>query len=106
MFHRHNKENFKPNEATLTAVSRLAAANGDGGYAFELAKSVKNYGVSPKLRTFAPALICFCGAAAADKAYEVEEYVESLGLHLEEPELAALLKVRAALLKSGDFLLY
>ncbi|EYU36960.1 hypothetical protein ABFS82_04G207400 [Erythranthe guttata] len=96
LFHHHSDgDNFKPNEATLTALSRLAAARGDGDYAFELAKSVKKYGVAPKLRTFSPALICFCGgaAAAADKAYEVEEYVESVGLHLEEPELAALLKV-------------
>ncbi|KAK6119850.1 hypothetical protein DH2020_046397 [Rehmannia glutinosa] len=93
LFHHHNSENFKPNEATLTAVARLAAAKGDGEYAFELAKSVKNYAVAPKLRTFVPALICFCGAGAADKAYEVEEYVKSVGLHLDEPELAALLKV-------------
>ncbi|KAH6822334.1 proteinaceous RNase P 3 [Perilla frutescens var. hirtella] len=93
LFHIHNNENLKPNEATLTAVARLAAANGDGDYAFELAKSVKKYGVSPKLRTFTPALNCFCGAGAADKAYEVEEHVVSVGLQLEEPELAALLKV-------------
>ncbi|KAI3450695.1 hypothetical protein Pfo_007360 [Paulownia fortunei] len=93
LFHHHNNENVKPNEATLTAVARLAAAKGDGDYAFELAKSVKNYAVAPKLRTFVPALICFCGGGAADKAYEVEEHVESVGLQLEEPELAALLKV-------------
>ncbi|KAL2239339.1 proteinaceous RNase P 2 [Sesamum indicum] len=93
LFHHHNKENFKPNEATLTAMARLAAAKGDGDYAFELAKSVKNYAVAPKLRTYAPALICFCGSGEADKAYEVEEHVKSVGLHLEEPELAALLKV-------------
>ncbi|KAL0417612.1 UNVERIFIED_CONTAM: Proteinaceous RNase P 2 [Sesamum radiatum] len=95
LFHHHNKENFKPNEATLTAMARLAAAKGHGDYAFELAKSVKNYAVAPKLRTYAPALICFCGSGEADKAYEVEEHVKSVGLHLEEPELAALLKVRA-----------
>ncbi|KAL8496391.1 hypothetical protein ACS0TY_020194 [Phlomoides rotata] len=93
LFNLHNNENFKPNEATLTAVARLAAANGDGDYAFELAKSVKNYAVAPKLRTFAPALNCYCGVGAAEKAYKVEEYVESMGLHLEESELAALLKV-------------
>lgn len=74
-------------------MARLAAAKGDGDYAFELAKSVKNYAVAPKLRTYAPALICFCGSGEADKAYEVEEHVKSVGLHLEEPELAALLKV-------------
>ncbi|KAL6511028.1 hypothetical protein OROGR_022152 [Orobanche gracilis] len=93
LFQDHKKENLKPNEATLTALARLAAAKGDGEYAFELAKSFKNYGVGPKLRTFVPALICFCGGRAADKAYEVEEHVESVGLRLEESELAALLKV-------------
>ncbi|GER53558.1 proteinaceous RNase P 3 [Striga asiatica] len=93
LFQDHVNENLKPNEATLTAVARLAAAKGDGDYAFYLAKSVKNHSVAPKLRTFVPALICFCGGGAADKAYEVEGHVESIGLRLEEPELAALLKV-------------
>lgn len=74
-------------------MARLAAANGDGDYAFDLAKSVKNYAVAPKLRTFAPALNCYCGVGASEKAYEVEEYVESVGLHLEESEFVALLKV-------------
>ncbi|KAK6119898.1 hypothetical protein DH2020_046372 [Rehmannia glutinosa] len=106
LFHHHNSENFKPNEATLTAVARLAAAKGDGEYAFELAKSVKNYAVAPKLRTFVPALICFCGAGAADKAYEVEEYVKSVGLHLDEPELAALLKEVVYLHSIDDLIIY
>ncbi|XP_041994732.1 proteinaceous RNase P 2 [Salvia splendens] len=93
LFRNHSNENLKPNEATLTAVSRLAAANGDGDYAFDLAKSVMKQCAAPKLRTFTPALNCFCGAGAADRAYEVEEHVVSAGLQLEEPELAALLKV-------------
>lgn len=97
LFRSHSNENLKPNEATLTAVARLAAANGDGDYAFELAKSVTKHGVAPKLRTFTPALNCFCGAGAADRAYEVEEHVLSVGLQLEEPELAALLKVATLL---------
>ncbi|XP_057790088.1 proteinaceous RNase P 2-like [Salvia miltiorrhiza] len=93
LFRNHNNENLRLNEATLTAVARLAAANGDGDYAFELAKSVKKHGVAQKLRTFTPALNCFCSAGAADRAYEVAEHVLSAGLQLEEPELAALLKV-------------
>ncbi|XP_073056252.1 proteinaceous RNase P 2-like isoform X1 [Primulina eburnea] len=92
LFHQNNG-NLKPNEATITAVSRLAAAKGDGDYAFELAKRVKDHGVAPKLRTFSPALICFCDGGMADKAYEVEEHVQAVGLQLEEPELVALLKV-------------
>ncbi|KAL2511101.1 Proteinaceous RNase P 3 [Abeliophyllum distichum] len=92
--HRSNNSNiFKPNEATLTALARLAAAKGDGDYAFELAKSVKKYTLAPKLRTYGPALFCFSDSGMADKAYEVEEHMKSVGLQLEEPELAALLKV-------------
>ncbi|KAL6542883.1 hypothetical protein OROHE_010403 [Orobanche hederae] len=90
LFHHHQSiENFKPNEATLAAVARLAAASGDGDYAFELAKGVE----SPKVRTYAPALVCFCEKGEAEKAYQVEDHVLSVGLHLEESELAALLKV-------------
>ncbi|KAL3518515.1 hypothetical protein ACH5RR_021104 [Cinchona calisaya] len=79
-----------PSEATVTAVARLAAAKDDGDAAFELAKSVGNQG---KLRTYAPALFCFCKNELADKASEVEEHMGSLGLRLEEPELVALLKI-------------
>ncbi|KAG6417873.1 hypothetical protein SASPL_120070 [Salvia splendens] len=83
LFRNHSNENLKPNEATLTAVARLAAANGDGDYAFDLAKSVMKQCAAPKLRTFTPALNCFCGAGAADKAYEVEEHVVSAGPQME-----------------------
>lgn len=82
--------NITPNEATVTAVARLAAATDDGDKAFELAKGVGNCG---KLRTYGPALFCFCKMGEADKAYEVEEHMQSLGLQLEEPELVGLLKV-------------
>ncbi|KAG6428921.1 hypothetical protein SASPL_106960 [Salvia splendens] len=81
LFRNHSNENLKQNEATLTAVARLAAANGD--YAFDLAKSVMKQCVAPKLRTFTPALNCFCGAGAADRAYEVEERVVSAGPQIE-----------------------
>ncbi|VFQ94162.1 unnamed protein product [Cuscuta campestris] len=79
-----------PNEATVTSVARLAAANNDGDAAFELAKGV---GYAGRLRTYGPALFCFCGNGDADKAYKVEEQMVSIGLQLEEPELSALLKV-------------
>ncbi|XP_055829631.1 proteinaceous RNase P 2 [Solanum dulcamara] len=79
-----------PNEATVTAVARLAAATDDGDKAFELAKGVGNCG---KLRTYGPALFCFCKMGEADQAYQVEEHMRSLGLQLEEAELAGLLKV-------------
>ncbi|KAG4972194.1 hypothetical protein JHK85_038615 [Glycine max] len=86
-----------PNEATVTAVARLAAAKGDADYAFELVKSMgKNYNNAlPRLRTYDPALFCFCEMLDADKAYEVEEHMNGVGVSLEEAELAALLKVSA-----------
>ncbi|GMP88504.1 hypothetical protein CsSME_00040474 [Camellia sinensis var. sinensis] len=83
----------KPTEATITAVARLAAAKGDGDLAFELVKSMGKYGVSPRLRSYDPALVCYCKNLEADKAYEVEEHMISNGVSLEEPELSALLKV-------------
>ncbi|KAF3644207.1 proteinaceous RNase P 2 [Capsicum chacoense] len=82
--------NVSPNEATVTAVARLAAASGDGDKAFELAKGV---GKNGKLRTYGPGLFCFCEMGEADKAYEVEEHMRFIGLQLEEAELIGLLKV-------------
>ncbi|KAL2593829.1 hypothetical protein GLYMA_12G183200v4 [Glycine max] len=86
-----------PNEATVTAVARLAAAKGDADYAFDLVKSMgKNYNNAlPRLRTYDPALFCFCEMLDADKAYEVEEHMSGVGVSLEEAEVAALLKVSA-----------
>ncbi|ESW22083.1 hypothetical protein PHAVU_005G125600 [Phaseolus vulgaris] len=85
-----------PNEASVTAVARLAAAKGDADYAFELVKGIGQYNnASPRLRTYDPALFCFCEMLDADKAYEVEEHMNGVGVSLEEAELAALLKVSA-----------
>uniref|UniRef100_A0A5B6YTD9 ribonuclease P n=2 Tax=Davidia involucrata TaxID=16924 RepID=A0A5B6YTD9_DAVIN len=85
--------NISPTEATITAAARLAAAKGDGDLAFELVKTMGKYQVSPRLRSYDPALLCFCRNLDADKAYSVEEYMVSMGVQPEEPELAALLKV-------------
>ncbi|KAJ4828070.1 hypothetical protein Tsubulata_020845, partial [Turnera subulata] len=86
---------IKPNEASITAVGRLAAAKGDGDYAFDLVKKMGVYGAAPRLRTYDPALFCFCERMEAEKAYEVEEYMGAAGVGLEEPEIAALLRVSA-----------
>lgn len=82
-----------PNEATITAVARLAAAKGDGDYAFELVKGMGKYSAVPRLRTYDPALFCFCEKLEAEKAYEVEKHMGSVGVIPEEEEIAALLKV-------------
>jgi proteinaceous RNase P len=87
--------NVHPNEASITAVARLAAVKGDGDYAFGLVKSMGKYGIAPRLRTYDPALMCFCENSEAEKAYEVEEHMGVMGVSVEEPELAALLKVSA-----------
>ncbi|CAI9105579.1 OLC1v1004527C1 [Oldenlandia corymbosa var. corymbosa] len=83
-------KNITPSEATVTAVARLAAAKDDGDAAFELAKSVGGLG---RLRTYSSALFCYCRNGMDEKAVQVEEHIVSLGLRLEESELAALLKV-------------
>ncbi|KAK8697738.1 hypothetical protein V6N13_113876 [Hibiscus sabdariffa] len=87
--------NIHPNEASITAIARLAVAKGDGDYAFEMVKKLGDYQVTPRLRTYEPALFCFCQKLEAEKAYEVEEDINKMGLSLEEPQIAALLKVSA-----------
>ncbi|XP_010516492.1 PREDICTED: proteinaceous RNase P 2 [Camelina sativa] len=89
---------ISPNEASITSVARLAAAKGDGDYAFKVVKDfVSVGGVSiPRLRTYAPALLCFCERLEAEKGYEVEEHMAAAGIALEEAEITALLKVSAA----------
>ncbi|KAJ7947965.1 proteinaceous RNase P 1 [Quillaja saponaria] len=84
---------ISPSEASITAVARLAAAKGDGDYAFGLVKSMEKYNLTPMLRTYDPVLFCFCENLDADKAYEVEEHMGIAGVSLEEAEISALLKV-------------
>ncbi|KAF6166020.1 hypothetical protein GIB67_012917 [Kingdonia uniflora] len=94
IFDRMLSNKINPNEATITSVARLAAAKGDGNLAFELVKTMRDkYNSVPKLRTYDPALFCFCEKVEADNAYLVEQHMGSMGVHLEESELAALLKV-------------
>ncbi|TKY45916.1 Proteinaceous RNase [Spatholobus suberectus] len=47
------------NEAALTAVARMAMSMGDGDMAFEMVKQMKDLGISPKLRSYGPALSPF-----------------------------------------------
>ncbi|KAL3652080.1 hypothetical protein CASFOL_001761 [Castilleja foliolosa] len=82
-----------PNEATFTNVSRLAARKNDPESAFILIKKMKVHGISPKLRSYGPALFGFCKKGMADKAYEVDTHMTDSNVSAEEPELSALLKV-------------
>ncbi|CAH8345807.1 unnamed protein product [Eruca vesicaria subsp. sativa] len=98
IFERMVGSGISPNEASVTSVARLAAAKGDGDYAFKVVKDiVAAGGVSvPRLRTYSPALLCFCERLEAEKGYEVEEHMDASGVSLEEVEISALLKVSAA----------
>ncbi|MCL7050911.1 hypothetical protein MKW94_025161 [Papaver nudicaule] len=93
IFNEMLEKGINPTEATITAAARLAAAKGDSDRAFELVKTMGKYKLVPRLRTCDPALFAFCHKTEAEKAYSVEEHMVSLGIHLEESELAALLKV-------------
>ncbi|OVA03593.1 Ribonuclease Zc3h12a-like [Macleaya cordata] len=93
IFNRMLANNINPTEATITAVARLAAAKRDGDLAFEFVKTMGKYSILPRLRSYDPALFAFCHNLEAEKAYSVEEHMVSLGIHPEESELAALLKV-------------
>ncbi|ESQ55171.1 hypothetical protein EUTSA_v10024761mg [Eutrema salsugineum] len=98
---------ISPNESTVTAVARLAAAKGDGDFAFKLVLDIVAGGVSvPRLRTVAPALLCFCERLEARQAYEVEEYMDALGIVLEEVEISALLKVSIGTEQANKFYKY
>ncbi|KAL8255666.1 hypothetical protein R6Q59_030733 [Mikania micrantha] len=86
---------INPNEATITAVSRLAASKDDADYSFKLVKSLIKYNEKPRLRTYDPALFCYVKKLDAQMSYMVEKDILAMGLCLEEPEIAALLKVSA-----------
>lgn len=77
-------------------MARIAAQRSDGGgdLAFDLVKTMKEkYGAVPKLRTFGPAIFAFCSELEAEKVYDVEDFMISMGISPEEAEVAALLRV-------------
>ncbi|MQL76105.1 hypothetical protein Taro_008493 [Colocasia esculenta] len=86
-----------PSESTITSMARIAAADKveGGNRAFEVVREMgTRHGVTPRLRTYGPPLFAFCRTAeGAEKAYDVEQHMVSMGVSPEEPELAALLKV-------------
>eukprot|EP00262_Sarcandra_glabra_P013306 TRINITY_DN3654_c0_g1_i1.p1 TRINITY_DN3654_c0_g1~~TRINITY_DN3654_c0_g1_i1.p1 ORF type:complete len:254 (+),score=38.56 TRINITY_DN3654_c0_g1_i1:94-762(+) len=64
------------------------------------------YGISPKLRSYGPALLAFCRKMEAEKAYAVEEHMSSMGVVLEEPEISSLLMVSAELGREDKVYMY
>nr|XP_043622558.1 proteinaceous RNase P 1, chloroplastic/mitochondrial-like [Erigeron canadensis] len=89
-----DNSNVVPNEATFTTMARLAANKEDPEMAFDLVKRMKERcGISPRLRSYVPALSGFCKKGLADKAYEVDCYMVENGVVAEEAELGMLLRV-------------
>ncbi|GMI89477.1 hypothetical protein HRI_002617000 [Hibiscus trionum] len=86
-------DNVPMNEATLTAVARMAMSMGNGDMAFDMVKQMKPLGINPRLRSYGPALSVFCTTGDVDKAFEVEKHMLEHGVQPEEPELEALLRV-------------
>ncbi|KAK6936188.1 Pentacotripeptide-repeat region of PRORP [Dillenia turbinata] len=93
--------NVAPTEATITSIARLSVANSDGDRAFEFVKTMNKYGLTPKLRTYDPPLFWFCENLMADRAYEVEEHMNSKGIEAEESQILELLRVSSEV-KRGD----
>ncbi|PWA45015.1 Ribonuclease Zc3h12a-like protein [Artemisia annua] len=87
IFNHIMQNNINPNEGTVTSMCRLAAADNDGDYAFELVKKLESFGDKARLRTYDPALFCFVEKREAEKAYLVEEEILRNGLCLEESEI-------------------
>ncbi|KAH7420413.1 hypothetical protein KP509_13G006700 [Ceratopteris richardii] len=85
--------NVSPNEATFTAVARLAVAKGDGDLAFETVQKMAAAGIPPKLRSYGPPLLCFCEHKQVEKAFEVDYHMAAAGISPDENLLDALLKL-------------
>jgi proteinaceous RNase P len=81
------------NEAIFTSLSRLAVATGDGDWAFDIVKKMASQGIAPRLRSYGPALLCFCENNDIHKAFEVDKHMEEAGVLPDENILANLLKV-------------
>ncbi|RAL37191.1 hypothetical protein DM860_004113 [Cuscuta australis] len=92
IFQSLRSENVLMNEAMLTSAARLAMSVGDGDMAFGLVKQMKESGATPRLRSYGPALHCFCNRGDVEKAFVVEAHMLENGVFPEGPELEALLK--------------
>ncbi|KAL9274735.1 Proteinaceous RNase P 3-like protein [Drosera capensis] len=101
LFDQMISSNIGPTEATITQLARLAVAGGDCDRAFDIIKSVVRYGITPRLRTIGPTLYGYCEKGMAERAYEVERWVEGENVELGEGEVVALLRVSAETGRGG-----
>lgn len=99
------KDRVQMSEAALTAKARMALSLGDGDMAFEIAKQMKDLGITPKLRSYGPALTAFCNSGNVEKAFEVEAHMMECGITPEEAELEMLLRV-SVVGRRGDKVYY
>ncbi|CAN6251136.1 unnamed protein product [Urochloa humidicola] len=99
------KERVEMSEAALTAKARMALSMGDGDMAFEIVKQMKHLSITPKLRSYGPALTAFCNSGNVEKAFEVEAHMLESGITPEEAELEMLLRV-SVVGRCGDKVYY
>ncbi|KAJ0969491.1 hypothetical protein J5N97_022368 [Dioscorea zingiberensis] len=92
-----------PNEATFTALARLAAADNNPRLAFQYVLQMATSGIPLKLRSYGPALFGFCESRDFAGALEVEAHMDASGVVPEEAELAALLKLSSESGNAGEF---
>ncbi|KAJ7570352.1 hypothetical protein O6H91_01G116700 [Diphasiastrum complanatum] len=81
------------NEATFTAVARLAVARADGDLAFQMVKEMTVANISPRLRSYGPALYTYYKKKDIEKAFEVDTHMLQSGIMPEESELQVLLRL-------------
>ncbi|ERM98613.1 proteinaceous RNase P 1, chloroplastic/mitochondrial isoform X1 [Amborella trichopoda] len=93
IFDKMKLEKVPLSEAALTAVARMAMSVNNGDLAFEMVKKMKELAITPRLRSYGPALFTFCKNREIDKAFEVETHMLDCVVFPEEPELEALLKL-------------
>lgn len=105
IYERMRLQHIPMSEAALTSVARLAMSMGNGDMAFETAQQVKALGLTPRLRSYSPAIFAFCNNGCVEKAFEVERDMLESGISPEEPELEALLKASVSARK-GDKVYY
>ncbi|TVU32603.1 hypothetical protein EJB05_24341 [Eragrostis curvula] len=99
------KERVQMSEAALTARARMAMSMGNGDMAFDVVKQMKDLGITPKLRSYGPALTSFCNSGDVEKAFEVEAHMLESGVKPQEPELETLLRA-SVVAQRGDKVYY
>ena len=78
-------------EMTYTAFARIEAASGEPRRALDVVKRLIDERLTPKLRTFAPALHAFCMKGDIEGALEAEAEIANAGIEISEAEYGALL---------------